>query len=86
MSVDCPQCGELRQIAIEASKAYHKFLFDLEAAYICNNSEVAESLSARLEATYRSRNVAIDEWTSHKNTHAREKSAERLRFSKGLSA
>jgi hypothetical protein len=86
MSVNCRLCSDLQQIALTASKAYHKLQEDLEAAHICHNSEALEPLSARLEAAFQSRNAAIAELTNHASTCVSKKPAEVQLFSKRQSA
>jgi hypothetical protein len=82
MSVDCQRCDDLRQLALAASKAYHQRLEDLEAAYICHNSEVVTLLSTRLDGAFQSRNAAIAELANHENTHVNDKPAAVLPLSK----
>ena len=72
MSLNCPQCRDLQRIAIEASKAYHEFLANLEAAHIRHDSEALLTLSAHLERASKLRDAAITGLTNHESTHAEE--------------
>ena len=81
MSSACPNCRDLQQIALTASKAYHELQEDLEAAHICHNSEVLAYLSTRLEKALQSRNAAIAELTNHEATHPANEPAKSWRQS-----
>ena len=86
MSVDCPRCHDLQQVALTASKAYHQLAEDLEAAHIRHNLEVLMLLSAGLEGALRSRDSAIAELVDHESACGRKKPAGVLPFSKRQSA
>jgi hypothetical protein len=78
MMSNCQRCSDLQQIALIASRAYHKLLEDLEAAYIRHNSEVLTLLSTRIEGALLARNAAIAELTNHESTCVGKKSAAAL--------
>lgn len=85
MSADCPDCRDLQQKALTASKVYYKLLEDLEAAHICHDSEVL-IISTRLESAFRSRNAAIAEITNHESTCVGKTPAEALPLAKRQNA
>ncbi len=81
MSVVCSQCRHLQQLAIEASKAYHALLANLEAAYVRHDSEASLALSAHLDKALKLRDAALAELTNHESTHAEKMPAKAWRHS-----
>jgi hypothetical protein len=76
----CLECRGLQKLAIEASRAYHDLLANLEAAYIHHDSAASLTLSVHLGKALKLRDSALAELVNHESTHA-EKSAKAWRQS-----
>ena len=86
MNVDCLQCRALERIALDASRAYHELLADLEAAHIRHDLEATSLLSVRLKKAFQRREMAVNELTAHESTHVNKKPLETRQLSKRKSA
>jgi hypothetical protein len=71
---ECSHCERLKLAALEASRAYHEILAELEFAHFSHNNALIPALRERLEKALRGRNTAISELTVHESTHKRAKS------------
>jgi len=84
--VECVQCERLIAKAIRAARSYHGLAADLECAYLSQDSEMAQPLSASLEKAFRDRNDAIAKLTAHENTHTHKMPAGGVQLSRRQSA
>jgi len=71
---ECPRCEQLRVKALEATRAYHALLAQLESAHIKHEDHMTYALRLQLEEALRFRNIAIDELCRHEQTHQTSKS------------
>jgi hypothetical protein len=75
MEQECPHCERLKLAAVEASRAYHDIMADLESAHIIKHDDkLTLALREGMAKALLSRNVAISELTAHESTHKRAKS------------
>ena len=67
----CSHCDSLLQTALEASRAYHDLLADLEAAHIRHDTDLTFRIHEQVAEALSNRDAAVAAISEHARTHAR---------------
>ena len=66
----CSSCSGFLQNALESSRLYFDLLGALEAAHICNDTEITYHLQEEVGEALLDRDKALNALHGHKRTHA----------------
>ena len=67
----CSECADFLKAALEASRAYHNLLGDLESSHIRNDTKEAFRLNDQIAQSVLSRDNSITALRDHQRTHAK---------------
>lgn len=66
---DCTDCKGLTLAALDASRAYHNLLVDLEAWYIRRDAHEPLEIREQVAAALYARDARLAELAAHRSTH-----------------